>query len=112
MIVNGGFQIQVGASSAVNVSKGTMRRIDQVTSIYDVVGDSTTIYIASPLGSNIYIVVPYLADIGEEVAIKNGGGVERSTIFSATTVKLQLQSNGIVLEVVKELGLILRQINF
>mmetsp|Transcript_7548 Transcript_7548/g.10987 ORF Transcript_7548/g.10987 Transcript_7548/m.10987 type:complete len:1119 (+) Transcript_7548:40-3396(+) len=77
-----GFKVQIGAHVVNNNNKNTHRRMDRVTSTYDIT--NTTIKVASPLGGGIYIRVPYLADAGT-VTITAIGGVIKSTLFQNTT---------------------------
>jgi len=84
VVDNGGFTVQVGAARADNVDKDNMRRMDRVTTTYDV--DSTTVHVANPLGGGVYINVPYLADLGT-VSVTVSGGVVQAPIFSKTSVK-------------------------
>jgi len=83
-MTNAGFRIQVGASEADNAEKEDHRRMDRVTSTYDI-NDLVT-YIASPLGGGIYIKVPYEADLGV-VTIEISGGVVQAPIFSMSSVR-------------------------
>jgi len=83
-MVQTGFQIQVGASEADNKEKGFHRRMDRVTSTYEI--KNLVTYIASPLGGGIYIKVPYQMDLGV-VTITISGGVVQAPIFSMTSVR-------------------------
>jgi len=83
-MINKGYQIQVGASSADHILKTKHLRMDRVTSTYYVYSNIT--YVASPLGGNIYIKVPYLADDGV-VTVKVTGDVVQAPIFSMTSVR-------------------------
>ena len=77
-MVRSGFHIQVGASEANNAEKNHHRRMDRVTSTYDI-NDLVT-HVASPLGGGIYIKVPYRADLGV-VTLEISGGVVQAPIF-------------------------------
>ncbi|GMI38455.1 hypothetical protein TeGR_g13725, partial [Tetraparma gracilis] len=80
----GGYRIQVGASIADNVDKSEHKRMDRVSTNFDVT--STVLHVANPLGGGLYVMVPYLADLGE-VQVVVSGGVVQAPIFSATSVK-------------------------
>ena len=69
-LVNQGYQIRVGAHSYNLSSKPTQRRVGRVSNTFPI--SSTTTKVANPLGGNLYIDVPYLADDGiVTVQIKN-----------------------------------------
>ncbi len=78
-LVGKGFAIRVGAHSWNLDYRPPVKRLDRVSSLYDIVHRETLV--ASPLGGNIYIEVPYLADEGVvEVSIRNA---VRAPYFSA-----------------------------
>jgi hypothetical protein len=78
-IVGKGFTIRVGAHSWDLKKKPKMVRLDRVSLVYPIEEIHTAI--ANPLGGNIYIEVPYLADAGiVKVGIRNA---VRSPFFSA-----------------------------
>lgn len=78
-IVGKGFSVRVGAHSWDLKRKPKVVRLDRVSLVYPIEAVRTAI--ANPLGGNIYIEVPYLADAGIiSVAIKNA---TRSPFFSA-----------------------------
>jgi len=76
--VNKGFQIRVGASEADNTIKGTHLRMDRVSALFEI--DSTTVYVANPLGGGIYIRVPYEASAGKQT-ISISGSVVKAPFF-------------------------------
>jgi len=76
--VNKGFEIRVGASEADNSNKDVHRRMDRVSAIFKI--DSTTVYVANPLGGGIYIRVPYEASEGEQT-IQISGSVVKAPFF-------------------------------
>lgn len=80
--VNKGFQIRVGASEADNTIKDTHLRMDRVSALFEI--DSTTVYVANPLGGGIYIRVPYEASAGEQT-ISISGSVVKSPFFCEYT---------------------------
>ena len=78
-LVGKGFAIRVGAHSWDLAGRPPVQRLDRVTELYDIVARQTQI--ASPLGGNIYIEVPFLADEGVvDVRIQNA---VRAPYFSA-----------------------------
>ncbi|GMH75734.1 hypothetical protein TL16_g06855 [Triparma laevis f. inornata] len=81
----GGFRVQVGAHIADHSDKSFHSRMDRVTTTYDIKNKTT--HFANPLGGGIYILVPYQAN-EELVTVKVGGGVVKTPIYSATSVKL------------------------
>jgi len=83
-LVNSGFQIQVGATSTNHDNKDNNRRMDRITSTYEI--KSTTTHIASPLGGGIYIIVPYLASEGT-IDVNISGDVLEAPLFSMTSLK-------------------------
>ncbi|MDO5968309.1 M60 family metallopeptidase [Flavivirga aquimarina] len=79
-LVNNGFGIRVGAHTWNLENKASATRLDRVSLSYPI--NSTTIIVGNPLGGNIYIEVPYLANAGViSVSLKN---VVRSPFFSNT----------------------------
>jgi len=72
--VNKGFQIRVGASEADNSNKDIHQRMDRVSALFEI--DSTTVYVANPLGGGVYIRVPYEASAGEQTIIISGSVVK------------------------------------
>jgi len=83
-MVGTGFEIQVGAANADNENKDFHKRMDRVTSSYQI-NDLVT-QIASPLGGGIYIRVPYEMELGV-VQITISGGVVQAPIFSMSSVR-------------------------
>ena len=61
-----------------NKNKNTHRRLDRITTTFDV--NSTSTYVANPLGGAIYIRVPYLADLGQ-ITVNITGGVVEAPFF-------------------------------
>lgn len=77
-LVNSGYVVRVGAQSWDYSNRNPVRRLDRSAVSYDI--DSTTIEIASPLGGNLYIDVPFEADAGVvDVQFQN---IVRSPFFS------------------------------
>ena len=77
-IVNQGYVVRVCGNSWDFSNKNPVDRLDRVSLTYAI--DSTEVKVASPLGGNIYIEVPYQADAGVvDIDIKN---VVRSPFFS------------------------------
>lgn len=78
-LVGQGYVVRVGGNSWDLSNKNPIDRLDRVSLEFPI--DSTSIEVASPLGGNIYIEVPFEADAGVvDVDIKN---VVRSPFFSA-----------------------------
>ena len=78
-IVDQGYVVRVGGNSWDLSNKDPVDRLDRVSLTYAI--DSTSIEVASPLGGNIYIDVPFEASAGVvDIDIKN---VVRSPFFSA-----------------------------
>ena len=69
--------------------KWAARRLDRVSTVFKITSKTTTI--ANPLGGGIYIMVPYLADVGVVTVSVTGGVVEepffRKTSFDTTTAE-------------------------
>lgn len=61
-MVGAGYSVLVGAHTADHSSKSTLRRLDRVTKTFPITQRVT--WIANPLGGGVYIVVPYLANLG------------------------------------------------
>lgn len=77
-LVDSGYRVRVGAQSWDYSHRNPVRRLDRSTVVYDI--DDTTIEIASPLGGNLYLEVPFEADAGVvDVDFQN---VVRSPFFS------------------------------
>jgi hypothetical protein len=69
-MVNAGFSILVGAHTADLSNKWIHKRMDRVSTSFPITQRETRI--ANPLGGGVYIVVPYLADLGKvEVSVTN-----------------------------------------
>ena len=78
-LVNQGYQVRVGAHSWNLSSRPTQRRVGRISNLFPI--SSTTTKVANPLGGNLYIEVPYLADDGiVTVQIKN---IIRAPFYSA-----------------------------
>jgi hypothetical protein len=78
-LVGQGYQVRVGGHSWDLSNRPNVDRLDRSSLLYDI--DSTEIQVASPLGGNIYVEVPYLANAGVvDVQIQNAA---RSPYFSA-----------------------------
>lgn len=78
-LVGKGFAIRIGAHSWDLSHRPPVKRLDRVSITYDIVNRQTLV--ASPLGGNIYIEVPFLADEGiVKISIQNA---VRSPYFSA-----------------------------
>lgn len=77
-LVNAGYKIRVGGQSWDFSNKNPVDRLDRVSLVYDI--DNTSMQVASPLGGNIYIEVPFEADAGVvDIDFQN---VVRSPFFS------------------------------
>ena len=81
-LVNKGFEVLVGANTIDNVQKAQHRRMDRVTNSFPI--KTTTINIANPLGGGIFIIIPYLSDLGL-VDVSVSGDVVKSPFFSKTS---------------------------
>ena len=77
-LVNAGYQVRVGAHSWNLANRPPVERLERSSLVYDI--NSTSIEVASPLGGNVYIEVPFGADAGVvNVDIQN---VVKSPFFS------------------------------
>jgi hypothetical protein len=83
-MVDAGFRIQVGANTIDNSNKDWHRRMDRITSTYDI--KATITYVANPLGGGVYIRIPYEANLGVQ-SLTISGGVVKAPIFSKTSIK-------------------------
>lgn len=72
-MVDAGYSVLVGAHTADHSNKSTMKRLDRVSTTFPITNKTT--YIANPLGGGVYIVVPYLADLGQ-VTVSISGVIE------------------------------------
>lgn len=83
-LVGKGYKVRVGGHSYNFANKPTIKRLDRVSLVYDIVSPSTLV--ANPLGGGIYIEVPaYVSDIGAvKVQIRNA---VRSPYFSAKKIQ-------------------------
>jgi hypothetical protein len=72
----------VGANDVDTSSKNDLRRLDRITSTYEVKSVTTTI--ANPFGGGIYLLVPNPCSLGE-IVVTIGGGVVASPIFELTS---------------------------
>ena len=81
-VVGKGYKIMVGVHASDNKWKTEVKRMDRVTTQFDVV--TSTTYIANPLGGNIYVLVPPLADAGL-IQVQISGGVITSPLFRRTS---------------------------
>jgi len=77
-MVGAGYSVLVGAHTADHSSKSHMNRLDRVSRTFPITSKHT--YIANPLGGGVYIVVPYLADLG--VVKVSISGVIEAPFFS------------------------------
>ncbi len=69
-LVNKGYQIRVGAHSWNLAGRPNQRRLARVSNLFPIT--STTTKFANPMGGNVYIEVPYLANAGlVQVQFKN-----------------------------------------
>ncbi len=69
-MVNAGFSILVGAHTIDMTEKWIFNRMDRVSTSFPIT--KSVMRVANPLGGGIYIVVPYLANLGKvSVAVKN-----------------------------------------
>lgn len=79
-LVGIGASILVGAHTWDLTKKTTIKRMDRVTTKYEI--NSTTVTIANPLGGGIYINIPYQKDLGiVDITLKN---VVRSPYYART----------------------------
>jgi len=78
-LVDKGYQVRVGAHSWDLTAKNSQRRVGRASVLYPIT--STVTRVANPLGGNIYIEVPHLADEGVvTIGFKN---TVRAPFFSA-----------------------------
>jgi hypothetical protein len=69
-MVNAGFRILVGAHTVDQDGEWIYKRMDRVTTSFPIT--KSVMRVANPLGGGIYIVVPYLANLGRvNIAVKN-----------------------------------------
>ncbi len=61
-MIGAGYSVLVGAHTADHANKSTHTRLDRVTRTFPITSKDT--YVANPLGGGVYILVPYLADLG------------------------------------------------
>jgi hypothetical protein len=61
-MVNAGYRVLVGAHTADHSRKDTHKRLDRVSTSFPIT-DAVT-HVANPLGGGVYIMVPYLAELG------------------------------------------------
>lgn len=81
-LVNIGASVLVGAHTWDLTSKPNIKRMDRVTTLFDIT--DSTVTVANPLGGGIYINIPYERDLGElDITIRN---VVRSPYFANTSV--------------------------
>ena len=81
-IVNKGFEVLVGASTEDHVHRSRHKRMDRVTNSFPI--KSTTIDIVNPLGGGIFVMIPYLSDLGL-VEVNASGDIVKSPFFSRTS---------------------------
>jgi hypothetical protein len=74
VLVDKGFQIQVGANDVDTIIKDNQLRMDRITCTYEVTTSKT--YVSSPLGGGIYIKVPYLSNFGVQSVSISGDVIE------------------------------------
>ncbi|MCP4071252.1 MAG: hypothetical protein GY742_05860, partial [Hyphomicrobiales bacterium] len=87
-MVNQDFSILVGAHTWDKSAKTKITRFDRITKTFPIENEIT--YIANPFGGNVYIEVPYEADLGlQTVQITNviRSPLYRSTSFTQTTLE-------------------------
>ena len=82
-IVNQGYTITVGCHSSDNKDKTKHLRMDRIFTSFAVL--DAVVKIANPLGGNVYLEVPYLAEHGT-IDISITGGVVKAPRFSFTSV--------------------------
>jgi len=80
-MIGTGFKVLVGAHTSDNSNKGEHRRLDRVSATFHIV-DRVTL-VSNPLGGGIYVLVPYLAQLGL-VTVQISGGVVRAPFFQRT----------------------------
>ncbi len=73
---------KVGANDVDTSRKSDLKRLDRITSTYEV--KSVTTVIANPFGGGIYLLVPNPCSLGE-IVVTIGGGVVSSPIFELTS---------------------------
>jgi hypothetical protein len=79
-----GFAIQVGAHVGDHGHKSRFSRLPRVTRTFPITSKVTRI--ASPLGGGVYLLVPYLANLGPQTVTVRGGVVE-APFFSARAIE-------------------------
>ncbi|CAK0893080.1 unnamed protein product, partial [Prorocentrum cordatum] len=84
-LVDAGYQVLVGSHTHDNSEKDLHLRMDRVTVAQAITAVDTLV--GNPLGGGIYILVPYLADLGE-VSVNITGGVVSSPLFQRTGLRL------------------------
>ena len=81
-MVSKGFKVLVGANTIDLVKKNRYKRMDRVTTSFSI--ESATVNIVNPLGGGIFIMVPYLSDLGL-IDVYVSGDVVNSPFFSKTS---------------------------
>lgn len=84
-MVGTGFQVLVGAHTVdhgTSLTRDPSKRLDRITTCFDIVSTTTTI--VNPLGGGVYIYVPYLANLSH-VTITVSGVIE-AAYFRMTSV--------------------------
>jgi hypothetical protein len=80
-MINKGFKVLVGAHTMDKTGNSPVRRFFRITKTFEI--NDTITKIANPFGGGIYIITPYLADLGiVDIQIKN---VVPAPFFSAKT---------------------------
>ena len=93
-LVGIGATILVGAHTWDLTKKPTIKRMDRVTTKYEI--NSTTTTIANPLGGGVYINIPYQNDLGIlDITLEN---VVRSPYYARTAANKTSLSNWLNLE--------------
>jgi hypothetical protein len=78
------FKVLIGGQTPDNGIKGEHRRMDRVTVKVPITAATTLV--TSPLGGSLYVLVPYLADLGTQT-VQITGDVVPSPLFQRTRVR-------------------------
>jgi len=78
------FNVLIGGQTPDNSIKGEHRRMDRATVKVPITASTT--HVTSPLGGSLYVLVPYLADLGTQT-VQVTGDVVPSPLFQMTCVR-------------------------
>jgi hypothetical protein len=92
-LVDAGYWVLVGSHTHDNSIKDRHLRMDRVTVSQAITAVDTLV--GNPLGGGVYILVPYLADLGQ-VSVSIAGGVVSSPLFQRTGVRLMTDDEWLV----------------